>query len=85
MKHIEQVKFICGLILVLFPIIGGVSFYLESFGNFKGLLNSEVPSVIFGGFAGRNSEASSTSIFLGICGIAGAYLLASVNQNKSKN
>ena len=78
MKEIEKIKFICGLTLVSFAILGGLIFYLESFKILKEILNDNDLSYIFRRGYGEGSGHSQVIIFLGLCGLAGAYLLASV-------
>jgi hypothetical protein len=69
MKSIEKIKFILGLILLSFPIIGGLIFFLEGFGVLFVLLDYNNLSDIFD---------KDTPIFLGLCGIGGSILLNSV-------
>jgi hypothetical protein len=76
MKDIEKIKFIYGLTLVTFAIIGGVIFFLESFKILDEVLSTSKTSRIW--------EEDSTPIFLGLCGLAGAYLLASVKQKNTE-
>jgi hypothetical protein len=87
MKNIEKIKFICGLTLVSFAILGGLIFYLESFKIMESLLNYGKLSGIFEGgwVSGSGGGASNAPIFLGLCGLAGAYLLASVRPSKTEN
>lgn len=84
MKNIEKIKFICGLTLVSFAIIGGLIFYIESFEIFDKILY-EYTSSIFRRGSGDGSGSSQTPIFLGLCGLAGAYLLASVKPTKMES
>jgi hypothetical protein len=85
MKNIEKIKFICGLTLVSFAILGGLLFYLESFKILKEVLNDNDLSYIFSRGYGEGSGPSQVIIFLGLCGLAGAYLLASVRPVISKD
>lgn len=85
MKEIEKIKFICGLTLVSFAILGGLLFYLESFKILKEVLNDNDLSYIFRRGYGEGSGPSQVIIFLGLCGLAGAYLLASVRPVISKD
>jgi hypothetical protein len=85
MKEIEKVKFVCGLILVSFAIIGGLIFYLESLTILDTVFDVQNQSRIWEDGFGEGSGASNTSIFLGLCGLAGAYLLASVRPTKTEN
>lgn len=84
MKYIEKIKFICGLTLVAFAIIGGLIFYFESFKILNKVLRTAKTSHIWEGGYGEGSGASNTPIFLGLCGLAGAYLLASVRPCKTE-
>lgn len=83
MKNIEQIKFVCGLTLLSFAIIGGLVVYLESFKILESLLNYNKLSGIFGGgwiYNKSGGGASNTPIFLGLCGLSGAYLLANTKE-----
>jgi hypothetical protein len=84
MKAIEKIKFICGLTLVAFGIIGGLIFFLESFKILDEVLSINKTSQIWEDGYGEGSGASHTPIFLGLCGLAGAYLLASVKPSKTE-
>lgn len=84
MKDIEKIKFICGLTLVAFAIIGGLIFYLESFKILDEVLSTSKTSQIWEDGYGEGSGASHTPIFLGLCGLAGAYLLTSVRPSKTE-
>jgi uncharacterized membrane protein YuzA (DUF378 family) len=85
MKVIEIIKFICGLTLVSFPILAGLIFYLESFNILAHVLPTTNISPIFKVYTGDAAAISNTSIFLGLCGLAGAYLLASVKSVKNES
>lgn len=78
MKHIEKIKFWAGVILMLFAILGGFIFYLESFEVFKRLLTDRRTSDIWENGYGEGSGASMTPIFLGLSGMSGAMLLGSI-------
>ena len=84
MKDIEKIKFICGLTLVAFAIIGGLIFFFESFKILDEVLSNRKTSQIWEDGYGEGSGASHTPIFLGLCGLAGAYLLASVRPSKTE-
>ena len=84
MKDIEKIKFICGLTLVAFAIIGGLIFFFESFKILDEVLSTNKTSQIWEDGYGEGSGASHTPIFLGLCGLAGAYLLASVRPSKTE-
>jgi hypothetical protein len=86
MKNIEKIKFICGIILIIFAILGGLIFYLESFKVAKSLLNYGKLSAIFeGGWLNESGGgASNVPIFLGLCGLSGAYLLGSIKPIKTE-
>ena len=94
-KFIENIKVILGMILLLFPVIGGLIFFLEGFGilnnflsssNISGIFESGSINANYGKFNnnGSGGGASNTPIFLGLCGIAGAYLLGSNRNGKSE-
>ena len=86
MKVIEITKFICGLTLVSFAILAGLIFYLESFEIFDTTLSAKNQSSIFRVFIqGGGAVPSNTLIFLGLCSLAGAYLLASVKLVKTES
>jgi hypothetical protein len=72
MKSIEKIKFILGIILLSFPLIGGVIFYLEGFRVLEEVLDYDYISNIFD---------NDTPIFLGLCGIGGSILLNSVKTD----
>lgn len=82
MKNIEKIKYICGLTLLTFAIIGGLIFFLESFKILDEILSTNDTSRIWERGYGEGSGASNTPIFLGLCGLAGAYLLSSVKPTK---
>ena len=84
-KIIEIIKLISGSILLLFAILGGITFYLEGFKILNRILYYNYQTTSFIWLKG-DSSASNAPIFLGLCGIAGAYLLASVKfYNNKKN
>jgi hypothetical protein len=85
MKNIEKIKFICGLTLLAFAIIGGLIFYLESFEILDSVLSIRDTSRIWEDGYGEGSGASTTPIFLGLCGLAGSYLLSSVKPPKTES
>ena len=88
MTKIEKLKMILGIILISFPILTGIIFFLESFGILNKILGQDSLSMIFqnglsiiwprirGSAVGGGT--SNVTIFIGLCGIAGAYLLAGV-------
>jgi hypothetical protein len=82
MKNIEKIKFISGLILLSFAIIGGLVFFLESFEIIDRILSASDTSNIWEKGYGEGSGASNTPIFLGLCGLSGAYLLSKVKPVK---
>ena len=84
MKYIEKIKFICGLTLVAFAIIGGLIFFLESFKILDEVLRTNKTSRIWENGYGNGSGATHTPIFLGLCVLAGEYLLASVRPSKTE-
>ncbi len=89
MKSIEKIKFIFGLILISFSILGGLIFFLESFKILNHLLDYGNLSTVFqggwaisgrrdDGFAYSGGGASNIPIFLGLCSFAGSFLLTSI-------
>ena len=69
---VERFKLISGILLLLFALLGGLLFFLESFGFQRHDFDSRYLSDIWG-----NAQTSSNApIFLGLCAIAGAYLLS---------
>jgi hypothetical protein len=82
MKNIEKIKFISGLTLVSFAILGGLIFYLESFKILDEILSGGNQSQIWEDGYGDGAGASNSPIFLGLCGLAGAFLLSSVKPMK---
>jgi hypothetical protein len=78
-KIIETVKFIFGMLLLLIPIIGGIVFYLEGFEVLKSFFAIGNLSIIWIPVQGASS---TTPIFLGLCGIAGAYLMSNIRLKK---
>jgi len=82
-KIIGIVKLILGLILLLFPVLGGLIFYLESFGILHKVLDVKNVSGIFWVYFGDSAASSNTPIFLGLCGLAGAYLLSNYKSQKT--
>jgi hypothetical protein len=85
MKNIEKIKFISGLILLSFAIIGGLIFFLESFEIIDRILSASDTSNIWEKGYGEGSGASNTPTYLGLCGLAGAYLLSSVKPTKTES
>ncbi|RNI34807.1 hypothetical protein EFY79_14050 [Hanamia caeni] len=81
-KIIELTKLILGLILLLFPVIGGLIFYLEGLSILHKVINVKNVSGVFWVYYGDSTAASNTPIFLGLCGLAGAYLLANYKSSK---
>jgi uncharacterized membrane protein YuzA (DUF378 family) len=84
MKFIETIKLICGLILVSFAILAGLIFYLLSFDIIAEILYGDQLSSLFWHYFGINKAPSNVPIFFGLCGLAGAYLLASVKSVKTE-
>ncbi|MDD4110705.1 MAG: hypothetical protein PHS54_04045 [Clostridia bacterium] len=84
MKNIEKIKFIFGLTLVSFAIIGGLVFYLESFEILDGFLDGRHSRIFWTITYDDSVATSNTPIFLGLCGLAGAYLLSSVKPIKTE-
>lgn len=81
MKNIEQIKSICGIILLSFTVIGGFIFFLDSFLPKGVFLFPGKISYVF--LSSSNGGSSNAPIFLGLCGIAGAYLLCTVKVPNS--
>jgi hypothetical protein len=84
MKNIEKIKFIFGLTLLSFAIIGVLIFFLESFRIIDTVLSARETSNIWEKGSGDGSGASNTPIFLGLCGLSGAYLLSKVKPVKQE-
>lgn len=76
----RKVEIILGLLLISFAILGGVIFYLETFELFEGILSTKETSYIWEHGYGEGGGASNSPVFLGLCGIAGAILLSSIEQ-----
>ncbi len=86
MKNLEKIKFICGLIMISFAILGGIFFYFESLGIGEVWYDLSRSDGFYWLWTGVNNGGSSNApIFLGICGFAGAYLLASVKPVEKKS
>lgn len=69
MNAIEKIKFVLGIILILYPVIGGFIFFLEGFGLLSETLDYAAISDVFD---------ENTTLFLGLCGIGGAILINSI-------
>lgn len=82
MKNIEKIKFYIGIILIAFALIGGLIFYLESFGILDSILSMRDTSRIWEDGAGDGSGASNTPNFLGLCAVAGSLLLMTVKKTE---
>jgi hypothetical protein len=78
-KTIEITKLILGLTLLFIPILTGIILCLESFKILDHTLNYATLSVIW---KHGDSGASNTPIFLGLCGLAGAYLITNYKSSK---
>jgi hypothetical protein len=78
MKNLEKIKWYAGLALTSYAVLGGLIFYLESWGILDKVFSFDNQSRIWEDGFGEGSGASHTPIFLGLCGLAGAYLLASI-------
>lgn len=76
MKHLNKIKFICGFTLVMFAVVTGIIFFLESFSILRTelLAPGYALSYLF-------MLEGNPAIFLGLCGLAGAHLLASIKQS----
>lgn len=86
MKNIEKIKFYFGIILIIYSILGGLIFYLESFEILDELFDDNNLSYIFRRGYGDGSGASNTPNFLGLCAVAGSILLATTkNVTRKEN
>lgn len=74
-KSLEAIKITFGLLLLIFPVIGGIILYLDSFGIqlYNGVHYDSISEVLF---------SNQASLFLGLCGVAGAIL---INSLKTKD
>ncbi len=85
MKNIDKIKFYFGLTLIIYSVIGGLIFYLESFEILDELFDDNNLSYIFRRGYGDGSGASNTPNFLGLCAVAGAILLATVKKDSRED
>ena len=74
-KILEITKLSVGLLLLLFPILGGIIFFLEGFYITPTILDFDNLTGIYD---------KDTPVFLGLCGIGGAILLNSVKIESIK-
>ncbi len=72
-KQFEIIKLSIGLLLLIFPILGGIIFFLEGFYVTPTILDFSNLTEIYD---------NDTPVFLGLCGIGGAILLNSVKFDK---
>lgn len=72
-KILEITKLSIGILLLIFPILGGIIFFLEGFYVTLTILD-------FGNLTEIYDK--DTPVFLGLCGIGGAILLNSVKFEK---
>jgi len=79
---LEIFKFLVGLTFVAFAILGGIIYYLEAFGYVDVVMHGYFSPIWNVGVMNKGNAASSVPIFLGLCGIAGAYLLANTKFKK---
>jgi hypothetical protein len=68
-KILEITKLIIGILLLIYPILGGIIFFLEGFYVTPTILDFDNLTEIYD---------KDTPVFLGLCGIGGAILLNSV-------
>lgn len=68
-KILEITKLSIGILLLIFPILGGIIFFLEGFYVTPTILDFDNLTGIYD---------KDTPVFLGLCGIGGAILLNSV-------
>ncbi|MFM7015099.1 MAG: hypothetical protein ACKOX3_02115 [Bacteroidota bacterium] len=68
-KILEITKLSIGILLLIFPILGGIIFFLEGFYVTPTILDFDNLTEIYD---------KDTPVFLGLCGIGGAILLNSV-------
>ncbi len=74
-KILEILKVSIGILLLLFPIMGGIIFFLEGFHITPTILDFDNLTEIYD---------KDTPIFLGLCGIGGAILLNAVKIESIK-
>lgn len=74
-KILEILKLSISILLLLFPIMGGIIFFLEGFYISPTILDFDNLSEIYD---------KDTPIFLGLCGIGGAILLNAVKIESIK-
>ena len=81
MKRIELVKFIVGLIFSGISFISAITFFLGYWGYSNGAKYSEHVSAftLIWGHSWDSAGSSFAPIYLGLCALAGAYLLANTN------
>jgi len=92
-KIIKNLKLSLGLILISYAIFGGLMFYLEALDFYdKEIFEKHISDVWLpasGGYDGNTGESfptygtSTVPVFLGLCGLAGAYLLGSIKPLES--
>ncbi len=68
-KILEITKLSIGILLLIFPILGGIIFFLEGFYVTPTILDFDNLTEIYD---------KDTPVFFGLCGIGGAILLNSV-------
>ena len=73
LSKLDKIKYYSALIFLFYSLFGGLLFYLHYFGIIR---NREIWEAVYGvGAASPNSP-----IFLGLCALAGAYLIANVKD-----
>ena len=73
LNTLEIIKLILGIILISFPISGGVIFFLEGFQISFYILDSDSLS--------NTIWENNSPTFLGLCGISGSILLNSIKTD----
>ncbi|PTM09605.1 MAG: hypothetical protein DA407_05405 [Bacteroidetes bacterium] len=81
MNGLEKTKVIFGIILLFFTTIFYLVLFLEAFDIMKyGTLDTNLSDI----FESKDSS-SNAPIFMGLCGLAGAYLLSGVKLKKKND
>lgn len=75
-KFLEIIKLSIGIVLLLFPILGGIIFFLEGLSVTPTIIEYDNLTEIFD---------KDTPTFLGLCGIGGSILLNSVKIESKNN
>lgn len=79
MKYINMIKLIFGIVLIVIPILGAITFFNHYFviylHQFRHLDGGPINTPIFLGLC-----VIAGAIFFGLCAIAGAIILASIKS-----